>query len=96
MTPEAIQSAIEFYHSIFVDRLKSDPEGARRFIRAVKFGTPEQILESNELVFAPDSGYRQELRALLEKYSEVETLQELIAVMEYEQWKTNPTSEHHE
>jgi hypothetical protein len=97
MTPETIQSAIEFYHSVFVDRLENDPDAARRFIRAVKFGTPNDVVDSNALVFDdPNDTYRKDIEAILIKYPEIETLPELIAVMDYEQWKTNPTSEHHE
>jgi len=97
LTPEEIQSAIEFYHSVFVDRLEHDPDAARRFIRAVQFETSDGVLDSNALVFDdPTDTYRKEVEALLIKYPEMETLQELIAVMDYEQWKENSTSEHHE
>jgi hypothetical protein len=97
MTPETIQSAIEFYHSIFLDRLKSDPEGARAFIREVNFLTPEQILASNALVFDnPNETYRKTVESILSRYPEIQTLPELIAVMDYEHWKQNPSSRPHE
>lgn len=96
LTSEEIQQHIEFYHSIFCDGLKNDPDGARAFIRQVSFMTPQEILESNDLVFAPDNSYRLELRALLEKYPEAETIAEIKVIQHYEQWKQNPTSERHE
>jgi hypothetical protein len=97
MTPEGIQSAIEFYHSVFVERLKSDPAGARRFIREVKFGTPNEVLESNTAVFDdPNDMYRKDVESILSRYPEIETHEELLAVLDYEVWKQNPSSRPHE
>jgi hypothetical protein len=91
------QCAIEFYHSVFVQRLKSDPDAARRFIRAVNFMTPEQILESNALVFDdPNDTYRKDVEAILTRYPEIETHEEVLAVLDFEHWKQNSISESHE
>jgi hypothetical protein len=50
--------------------------------------TPQQILESNELAFAdPNDTYRQYVQAILTRYPEIETQEELIAVLDYEAWK---------